>query len=241
MSEYDESDDIADLLRSSLREQANATQQDTPSSENPEAPVDSEASRRRRARLDFNDELKPLTEEQQSDEQRAALLNAAIPEKARTSLQKKVATRVDTDLWKDCDRGIAAQRRLTGTHVTWSASQRVIFMIMQLIPITEFAPELYEWGPNKTKNATMVKLADTYSLMRPAVIKMLTDVTTSAGPEARVLIDDAKQAIFGAETIHDICVYALMIYYWSTHADSAKRSTIDSVIEDYLKTRLSDD
>ena len=62
MSEYDESDDIADLLRSSLREQANATQQETPSSENPEAPADSEAQRRRRARLDFNDELKPLTE-----------------------------------------------------------------------------------------------------------------------------------------------------------------------------------
>ena len=177
MSEYDDSDDIADLLRSSLREQANATQ-DTPPSENPEAPDDSEAQRRRRTRLDFSDEIKLPTDEQQSDEQRAALLNAAIPEKARTSLQKKVATRVNTDLWKDCDRGIAAQRRLTGTHVTWSASQRVIFMIMQLIPITEFAPELYEWGPNKTKNATMVKLADTYSLMRPAVIKMLTDVTT---------------------------------------------------------------
>ena len=181
MSEYDESDDIADLLRSSLREQANATT--TPPSENPEAD-DSESSRRRRTRLDFGDDLKPLTEEQPSDEQRAALLNAAILEKARTSLQKKIGTRVDTDLWKDCDRGIAAQRRLTGTHVTWSSSQRVIFMIMQLIPITEFAPELYEWGPNKTKNATMVKLADTYSLMRPVVIKMLTDVTTSAGPEA---------------------------------------------------------
>ena len=114
MSEYDESDDIADLLRSSLREQANATQQKKPSSENPEAPDDSEAQRRRRTRLDFSDELKPLTEEQQSDEQRAALLNAAIPEKARTSLQKKVATRVDTDLWKDCDRGIAAQSHVCG-------------------------------------------------------------------------------------------------------------------------------
>ena len=168
MTDYDESDDIVDLLSSSLREQANATQ--TPPSENPEAD-ETESSRRRRTRLDFSDELKPLTEEQQSDEQRAALLNAAIPEKARTSLQKKIGTRVDIDLWKDCDRGIAAQRRLTGTHVNWSSSQRVIFMIMQLIPITEFAPELYEWGPNKTKNAAMVKLADTYSYMRPAIIK----------------------------------------------------------------------
>ena len=138
------------------------------------------------------------------------MLNAVIPERSRTPLQKKVQTRIDQDLWKDCDRGIAAQRRLTGTHVSWSSSQRVIFMLMQLIPITEFAPELYEWGPNKTKNATMVKLADTYSYMRPSIVKMLTDVTTSTGPDARSLIDDAKQAIFGGETVHDICVYALM-------------------------------
>ena len=161
MTEYDESDDIADLLRSSLGEQANNAT--TTPSENPEADDPSE-SRRRRTRLDFNDELKLLTEEEHSDEQRAALLNAAIPEKARTSLQKKIGSRVDTDLWKDCDRGIAAQRRLTGTHVTCSSSQRLIFMNMQLIPITEFAPELYDWGPNKTKNATMVKLADTYTV-----------------------------------------------------------------------------
>ena len=72
--------------------------------------------------------------------------------------------------------------------------------------------------------------------MRPSIIKMLTDVTTSTGPEARTLIDDAKQAIFGGETIHDMRVYALMIYYWSTHADSAKRQTVDTVIDDYLKT-----
>ena len=109
-------------------------------------------------------------------------------------------------------------------------------MIMQLIPITEFAPELYEWGPNKTKNATMVKLADTYAFMRPSIITMLTSVTTASGAEARTLIDDAKQAIFGGDTIHDICVYALMIYHWGTDADSAKRETIDTVIDDYLKT-----
>ena len=91
MTEYDESDDIADLLRSSLGEQANNAT--TTPSENPEAD-DASESRRRRTRLDFNDDLKPLTEEQQSDEQRAALLNAAIPEKARTSLQKKIGSRV---------------------------------------------------------------------------------------------------------------------------------------------------
>ena len=65
---------------------------------------------------------------------------------------------------------------------------------------------------------------------------MLTGVTTATGAEARTLIDDAKQAIFVGDTIHDICVYALMIYHWSTHTDSAKRATIDTVIDDYLKT-----
>ena len=110
-------------------------------------------------------------------------------------------------------------------------------MIMQLIPITEFAPELYEWGPNKTKNATMVKLADTYAIMRPSGITMLTSVTTASGAEARTLIDDTKQAAFGGDTIHDICVYALMIYHWGARTDSAKCETIDTVVDDYLKTR----
>ena len=141
------------------------------------------------------------------------MLNSAIPEKSRTPMGGKIQSRIDKDLWKDRDRGIAAQRRLTGTHVdvSCSAAQRVIFMIlMQLIPITEFAPELYEWGPNKTKNATMVTMAETYALMRPTVITVLTSVTTASGPEARTLIDNAKQAIFGGDTVHDIimCVCA---------------------------------
>ena len=115
---------------------------------------------------------------------------------------------------------------------------------MQLIPITEFAPELYAWGPDKTENTTMVKMAATYAhmrdMMRPSIIKMLTDATRSTGAEARVLIDDAKQSIFGGDTCHDICVYALMIYHWSTHdahEDSQKRDLIDTTIDDYLKTK----
>ena len=52
----------------------------------------------------------------------------------------------------------------------------------------------------------------------------------------RTLIGDAKQAILGGDTIHDICVYALMIYHWGTHTDSAKRETIDTAIDKYLKT-----
>ena len=107
---------------------------------------------------------------------------------------------------------------------------------MQLILITEFAPELYEWGPNKTNSTTMVKLALTYAHMRPSTIKMLTDATRSSGAEAQALIDDAKQAIFGGDTCHDICVYALMIFHWSTHADSEKCDIVDTVTDDYLKT-----
>ena len=61
-------------------------------------------------------------------------------------------------------------------------------------------------------------------------------MTTASGPDARVLIDDAKQVIFGGDTVHDICVYALMIYHWGTHADSSKRETTDTAIGDYLKT-----
>ena len=238
MAEYDESDEIDALLRSALRgDQTNVTDTVT-GAQTPAAESEEAAARRRRIR--FDDELRPLSEEEQSDEARAALLNSAIPERSRTPMETKAKARIDTDLWKDCDRGIAAQRRLTGIHVSWSAAQRAIFMIMQLIPISEFAPELYEWGPNKTKNATMVKLADTYAHMRPAIITMLTAVTTASGAEARTLIDDAKQAIFGGDTIHDICVYALMIYQWATHTDSAKRETVDSVIDDYLKTSDAD-
>ena len=234
MAEYDESDDIESLLRSAVRgDSANAS--DTGAGAPTPAAEDDTAARRRRIRFEADD-LHPLSEEEQADEARAALLNSSIPEKSRTPMGSKAQSRIDRDLWKDCDRGIAAQRRLTGTHVSWSAAQRVIFMIMQLIPIAEFAPELYEWGPNKTKNATMVKLADTYATMRPAVISVLVGVTNTTGAEARSLIDDAKQAIFGGDTIHDICVYALMIYQWSTHPDSAKRATVDTVIDDYLKT-----
>ena len=229
MAGYDESDEIDALLRSTLRgDQTNVT--DTVTCAQTPAAVESEEAAARRRQIRFEDDLRPLSEEEQSDEARAAMLNSAIPEKSRTPMETKGKARIDTDLWKDCDRGIAAQRRLTGIHVSWSAAQRAIFMIMQLIPISEFAPELYEWGPNKTKNATMVKLADTYAHMQPAIIKMLTAVTTATGAEARALIDDAKQAIFGGDTIHDICVYALMIYQWGTHADSAKRETVDSVI-----------
>ena len=81
---------------------------------------------------------------------------------------------------------------------------------MQLIPITEFAPELYEWGPNKTKNTTMVKLASTYAHMRPSTIKMLTDATRPSGAEARALID--KLSLVETQCHVMTCVYALNVF-----------------------------
>ena len=40
--------------------------------------------------------------------------------------------------------------------------------------------------------------------------------------------------------MHDICVYVMMIYCWSTHGDSTKRGIDDTVIVDYLKTKDTD-
>ena len=209
MDPYDESANIDTLLRSSLRgDQANQADVVAPG-----APDSADtAARRRRIRIGENafeqvEGLRPLPEDQQLDEERAAFLRAAVPEAARTPINARAVPQLDRDLWADCDRCIEAQRGLTGTHVSWSSAQRVIFLIMQLIPITEFAPEVYEWGPSKTKNTTMVKLSATYEIMRPAVVKMLTDVTNATGTEARTLIDDAKQALFGGEVLHNICVY----------------------------------
>ena len=127
MADYDESDDIESLLRSAVRgDHANAS--DTEAGAPTPAADDDPATRRRRIRFE-SDDLQPLSEEEQADEARAALLNSSIPEKSRTPMGIKSQARIDRDLWKDCDRGIAAQRRLTGTHVSWSAAQRVFFMI----------------------------------------------------------------------------------------------------------------
>ena len=117
MGEYDESEDIESLLRSAVRGENQSST--TTDSTQPEA--EDSATRRRSIRPGDNafDSLHPLSEEQQSisDEERAALHNAAIPDKSQTPLQKKVQTRTDQDLWKDCDRGISAQRCLTGTRL----------------------------------------------------------------------------------------------------------------------------
>ena len=111
-------------------------------------------------------------------EKLCSMLRSWNPHKHQLQAMPRLES-TQTYIWKDCDRGIAAQRRLTGTHVFWSAAQRVIFLIMQLIPITEFAPELYEWGPNKTRNTPMVKMGTTYAYPRPSIITILTDATRS--------------------------------------------------------------
>ena len=200
MEEYGESADIEPLLRSSLRDEQTNPVGDAAAAGAPESAET--VARRRRIRLGenaFEDGLPPVSEEQHLDEERADFLRAAVPKVAWTLIGARAVPRLDRDLWADCDRGVEAQRRLMGTHVSSSSAQRMSFLIMQLIPITEFAPELY---------TTMVKLpmASTYEIMRPAVIKMLTEVTTATGTEARALIDDTKQALFRGEVMHNICV-----------------------------------
>ena len=36
-----------------------------------------------------------------------------------------------------------------------------------------------------------------------------------------------------------LCMHALMIYHWSTHADSKKCDILDTVLNDYLKMKDS--
>ena len=95
MDEYDETEDIDNLLRSALRgDSANATSVVTTGGSHPES--EDSATRRRRIRLGKNafGELHPLTEEKQSDEERAVLLNSAIPEKSRTPLQNEIQSQI---------------------------------------------------------------------------------------------------------------------------------------------------
>ena len=162
------------------------------------------------------------------------VLRDQIPDDIKTPKPSGNNNEADRDLWADCDRGVPAQQRLTGAQCSWPAAQRVVFIIMQLVPVKTFAKELYDW--NKTKHSTLIKLAATYEHQRSNVTTLLTDATRIAGEEAREKIDQAKQLMFGAEQIHDIAVYALMIYWWACHADSEKKDLIDNVIDEYLRT-----
>ena len=83
---------------------------------------------------------------------------------------------------------------------------------MQLIHVTRFAPDLYEWPARGNKHQPVVKLAATYSVQRPAIITQLTAATILSGEKARDMIDKAKQAMFAAEAVHDIVIYALHIF-----------------------------
>ena len=165
----------------------------------------------------------------------AGILNSGIPEQSKTPAGNKQSL-LERDLWADCDRGMAAQRRLTGTNVALSSAHRIVYIIMQLIPVTRFAPDLYEWPTKGNKHQTVVKLAATYSVQRPSIITMLTGATAVSGEKARDMIDKAKQAMFAAEAVHDIVIYALHIFYWATHEDSKKQEIIDNAIDDYLRT-----
>ena len=117
MDSYDESQDIDALLRSSLKD---GQPQNPPGVDGSDAESAETAARRRLRRFDITnlEDGQELSDEQQAELERAAMANATIPDSSKKAIPSKESARIDTDLWKDCDRGVAAQRRLTGTHVS---------------------------------------------------------------------------------------------------------------------------
>ena len=55
-------------------------------------------------------------------------------------------------LWADCDRGMAAQRRLTGTNAAWPSAQRIVCISMRLISVTRCPPGEWPTKGNKHQN-----------------------------------------------------------------------------------------
>ena len=117
MDSYNESHDIDALLRSSQRD---GQTQNPPGVDGGAAESADTAARRCRIRFDITslNDGQDLSDEQQAELERAAMLNATIPDSPKKAIPSKESARINTDLWRDCDRGIAAQRRLTGTHVS---------------------------------------------------------------------------------------------------------------------------
>ena len=116
MDTYDESQDIDALLRSSL----SGEQTNPPRVGGGVAGSAETSARRRRIRFDIDslDGGQPLSDQQQSELERAAMLSATIPDSSKQPIPSKESARIDTDLWRDCARSSAAQRRLTGTVLT---------------------------------------------------------------------------------------------------------------------------
>ena len=200
----------------------------------------------RRRPLSFDDghvRLGPAYKEVEQDDVISGALNQAIPDQSKTPNSNGTKlTPLQPDLRADCDRGVAAQRRLAGTHVAWPASQRIACIIMPPILITHFAPALYEWPTKGNKHQTLTKLAGTYAVQRSSIVAQLTSATAIGGEKARDFIDRAKQAVFGSEAIHDIAgaIYGLQCFYSATHADSKKQEIIDNATNNYLRTADSE-
>ena len=76
---------------------------------------------RRRVSYSFQAELDDDTAHDGDDADVAQLLMDAVPMASKTPAKSNTDKQEKSiDLWADCDRGVSAQKRLTGTHVSWS-------------------------------------------------------------------------------------------------------------------------
>ena len=92
MDEYDETSNIESLLWSAVR--GDSANQLSMTADNPQPEAEDLATRQRRIWIGNNafDSLHPLMEEQQSNEERVALLNAVMPEVTDTSTKESTDT-----------------------------------------------------------------------------------------------------------------------------------------------------
>ena len=96
MDNYDESNDIDALLRSSLRgEETNPPGVDGGVAESAET-----AARRRRISFDIEslDDGEVLSDEQQAELERAAMANELIPDSSKKPIPSRASARIDNDL-----------------------------------------------------------------------------------------------------------------------------------------------
>ena len=135
-------------------------------------------------------------------------------------------------LWKRCSRGAAARKRVGPADAAMPVDTP-IHTVLQLVPVSVFCATLYK--SKQTINATVPKAAVVFQTLYPGTVARIVKATTLVGQAARVEINSAEAETYAAERPHDIFVYALMMYVWTTNEGSKKRELISCAIEDYLR------